>query len=144
MTPQFYERLYGLRTRLLAGTVALTLLAVALLFRPERSGGQGAELPDSRISEASGTSVRVAVPAPPAPVTEPLNAGDPPAVPPSPEPAPEEQTYTVRRGDCVWRIAESHCGSGFRWSEVYNANQSQITNPDLIYPDQRFTIPCGR
>ena len=49
--------------------------------------------------------------------------------------------YTVVKGDCLWRIARSHLGSGLRWSEIYEANRDQIRDPDLIYPDQVFEIP---
>ena len=49
--------------------------------------------------------------------------------------------YTVVKGDCLWRIAQSHLGSGLRWSEIYEANRDQIRDPDLIYPDQVFEIP---
>lgn len=49
--------------------------------------------------------------------------------------------YTVVKGDCLWRIAQSHLGSGVRWSEIYAANRDQIRDPDLIYPDQVFEIP---
>lgn len=49
--------------------------------------------------------------------------------------------YTVVKGDCLWRIAQSHLGSGVRWSEIYEANRDQIRDPDLIYPDQVFDIP---
>lgn len=168
MTPQFYERLYGMRTRLLAGVVAFTLLALALLFSPKdylgwkseptRSGTAVASASEKVEEKSLGTaeameseeaSVSVATPAEgvvPAKEPQPTEAGEPASriVPAVERRTHGEQTYTVQRGDCVWRIAESHCGSGFRWGEVYQANQSQITNPDLIYPDQRFTIPCER
>lgn len=49
--------------------------------------------------------------------------------------------YTVVKGDCLWRIAQSHLGSGIRWGEIYEANRDQIRDPDLIYPDQVFEIP---
>ena len=49
--------------------------------------------------------------------------------------------YTVVKGDCLWRIAQSHLGSGIRWGEIYEANRDQIHDPDLIYPDQVFEIP---
>lgn len=49
--------------------------------------------------------------------------------------------YTVVKGDCLWRIAQSHLGSGIRWTEIYEANRDLIGDPDLIYPDQVFEIP---
>lgn len=162
MTPQFYERLYGLRTRLLAGTVALSLLVLALFFSPTGLGGRKPKSTDSGMTATSASaksteaSVTVAAPGKGGiPTKDSRQTEASSAMAPGPEPLPkiavavkrrinEEQTYTVRRGDCVWRIAESRCGSGLRWGEVYQVNQSQISDPDLIYPDQRFTIPCER
>lgn len=56
--------------------------------------------------------------------------------------APSGGTYTVVKGDSLWKIAASKLGSGSRWNEIYNANKSVIGgNPSLIYPGQVFTIP---
>lgn len=51
--------------------------------------------------------------------------------------------YQVQRGDYLWRIAgmdKIYQGSKF-WPLIYDANRSQIQNPDLIYPGQNLTIP---
>ena len=51
--------------------------------------------------------------------------------------------YQVQRGDYLWRIAgmdKIYQGSKF-WPLIYDANRSQIQNPDLIYPGQTLTIP---
>lgn len=56
--------------------------------------------------------------------------------------APSGGTYTVKKGDSLWKIAASKLGSGSRWNEIYNANKSVIGgNPNLIYPGQVLTIP---
>jgi hypothetical protein len=47
----------------------------------------------------------------------------------------------VKRGDSLWSLAHRHLGSGERYPEIYSANKSQIKNPNLIYPDQQFTVP---
>ncbi len=51
--------------------------------------------------------------------------------------------YTVVKGDCLWKIARNKLGSGYRWGEIYDANRSQIRDPNLIYPNQVFEIPDG-
>ncbi len=50
-------------------------------------------------------------------------------------------SYTVVKGDCLWKIAKAHLGDGLRWGEIYQANRDQIRDPNLIYPDQVFEIP---
>ncbi len=50
-------------------------------------------------------------------------------------------SYTVVKGDCLWKIAKTHLGEGIRWGEIYEANRDQIRDPNLIYPDQVFEIP---
>jgi peptidoglycan hydrolase CwlO-like protein len=51
--------------------------------------------------------------------------------------------YTVVKGDCLWNIAKKkeHYGNGFAWPVIYKANRDNIKNPDLIYPNQVFSIP---
>lgn len=34
--------------------------------------------------------------------------------------------YTVERGDSLWSIARKQLGSGWRWSQVYEANRGAI------------------
>ncbi|MBE6910290.1 MAG: DUF3089 domain-containing protein [Ruminococcaceae bacterium] len=52
-------------------------------------------------------------------------------------------SYTVVKGDCLWRITQRYVGTGVRWPELYELNRGQIRDPDLIYPDQVFEIPGG-
>jgi hypothetical protein len=49
--------------------------------------------------------------------------------------------YTVKVGDCLYRIAEKYYNDGEKWRLIYNANSDIIKNPDLIYPDMTFSIP---
>lgn len=47
----------------------------------------------------------------------------------------------VQPGNSLWRIAARIYGAGIRYTIIYQANQSQIRNPDLIYPGQVFSLP---
>jgi nucleoid-associated protein YgaU len=51
-------------------------------------------------------------------------------------------SYVVRSGDSLWAIAERLYGNGALWPAIYHANARIIANPDLIYPDQQFSIPA--
>ena len=50
-------------------------------------------------------------------------------------------TYTVEKGDCLWNIAKKLYGDPLRWTEIYQANQGQIANPNLIFVGQVLIIP---
>lgn len=56
---------------------------------------------------------------------------------------PKVKMYTVVRGDYLWKIAKmpDHYGDGTKWMRIYSVNHEQINDPDLIYPDQKFSIP---
>lgn len=47
----------------------------------------------------------------------------------------------VQRGDALWRIAYSSYGEGIRYVDIVRRNASAIDNPDLIFPNQIFTLP---
>ncbi|MEN8722742.1 MAG: Ig-like domain-containing protein [Alphaproteobacteria bacterium] len=47
----------------------------------------------------------------------------------------------VQPGNSLWRIASHVYGSGFQYSLIYEANDDQIRDPDLIYPGQMFALP---
>jgi LysM domain. len=57
---------------------------------------------------------------------------------------PAAQTYTVKKGDCLWNIAKKFYGSGAKYTVIYKANKSVIGgNPNRIYPGQVYTIPAA-
>lgn len=56
-------------------------------------------------------------------------------------PAPANQTYTVKSGDSLSKIAKHLYGDAKKWRKIFDANKDKIKNPDLIYPGQVFTIP---
>lgn len=53
---------------------------------------------------------------------------------------------TVEKGDSLWKIARSHIGKEASNKEIANhvqniVKENNISNPDLIYPGQRFRLP---
>lgn len=58
----------------------------------------------------------------------------------SPEPT-SNQSYTVKKGDCLWNIAKKFYGKGSKYTKIYEANKDKIKNPNLIYTGQVLTIP---
>jgi hypothetical protein len=74
-----------------------------------------------------------------APAVGPVTGGTKPA-PAAPKPKPQ-RTHTVKRGDCLWLIAQRYYGRGTLWPRIYDANRKKIKNPHWIYPGQVFVIP---
>lgn len=50
-----------------------------------------------------------------------------------------QQTYTVKSGDSLSKIAGNY--DGITWQEIFQANKDQISDPDLIHPGQVLKIP---
>lgn len=53
-------------------------------------------------------------------------------------PAPSYRNYTVKRGDSLWKIAQSQLGLGSRYPEIMELNE--LTG-DSIYPGQILKLP---
>lgn len=51
------------------------------------------------------------------------------------------QTYTVAKGDSLSKIAKNVYGKASLWRKIFEANQDQIKDPDLIFPGQVLRIP---
>lgn len=46
----------------------------------------------------------------------------------------KEKQYVVKKGDCLWDIAEAQLGDGMCWSRIYEANKALIgDDPNLLY-----------
>lgn len=50
-------------------------------------------------------------------------------------------THTVVKGDTLWDLAQTYYGNPFEWRRIWEANRSQISDPNLIYPGWELSIP---
>jgi nucleoid-associated protein YgaU len=53
------------------------------------------------------------------------------------------QTYTVKAGDTLSKIAKAHLGDANAYMDIFNANKDQLTDPDKIKPGQVLKIPAA-
>ncbi|MBD3165844.1 LysM peptidoglycan-binding domain-containing protein [bacterium] len=58
---------------------------------------------------------------------------------------PPSKTHTVIRGDYLWKISgmSKYYGDPMKWMRIYSFNVDQIKDPNLIFPNQRLTIPMA-
>ena len=68
-----------------------------------------------------------------------LEAPAEPEVPAEPTPV----TYTVVKGDSLWKIAKNTYGKGSMWTILYEANKTAISDPNRIYVGQSLVIPAA-
>jgi nucleoid-associated protein YgaU len=54
------------------------------------------------------------------------------------------QTYTVKAGDTLSKIAKEHLGDANAYMAIFEANKDQLTDPDKIKPGQVLKIPAAR
>jgi hypothetical protein len=83
----------------------------------------------------------------PAPAAQPSSTGSLAANAPAETGAaavyvPAIETARIERGDSLWRISRRTYGAGLRYTLIYDANQDQIRDPDLIYPGQVLVLPA--
>lgn len=65
----------------------------------------------------------------------------------------ETKSYTVKKGDCLWKISRKFYGTSVKWKTIYNANKTVIektarkygkassSNGHWIYPGTKLVIP---
>jgi hypothetical protein len=51
------------------------------------------------------------------------------------------RSHTVVDDDTLWDLAAEYYRNPFEWRVIWRANESQIDDPNLIYPNQVFVIP---
>lgn len=145
--------------------IAVLLLgaAAALIFLLPRDRGESfAETPVPSNEPSAPQAVTPAdeepEPAPPSPTASepPLEETPASEEPPSPqteapqpvardESAASERTeteYRVQRGDTLWELSERFYGTPWAYPDI--AEENDIANPDLIFPEDDITIPDGR
>jgi len=55
--------------------------------------------------------------------------------------APAMQTYTVKSGDSLSKIAKAYYGDPMKYKEIFAANTDILDDPNKIYPGQELKIP---
>jgi soluble lytic murein transglycosylase-like protein len=53
-----------------------------------------------------------------------------------------ELQYTVQQGDSLSSIAQAQLNDSNKWSDIYNLNKQQISNPNVIYSGEVLTLPA--
>lgn len=53
----------------------------------------------------------------------------------------QSQTYEVKSGDTLSKIAREVYGDAGSYMEIFNANRNILTDPDKIQPGQKLVIP---
>ncbi|MCU1299882.1 MAG: Peptidoglycan-binding lysin domain protein [Candidatus Sulfotelmatobacter sp.] len=62
------------------------------------------------------------------------------AQPPPPPPPVWPKEHIVVKGECLSKIAESVYGRQ-NWPKIHRANRKLIKDPDLIFPNQKLSLP---
>jgi nucleoid-associated protein YgaU len=52
-----------------------------------------------------------------------------------------ESTYTVKAGDTLSKIAKEKLGDPNAYTQIFNANRDQLSDPNTIKPGQVLKIP---
>jgi len=51
------------------------------------------------------------------------------------------QYHTVAKQDTLFKLARIYYNDAARWKDIYEANRSEITDPNRIFVGQRLLIP---
>lgn len=118
-------------------TVAMVGMTALVGCQQQEKEGLAEVPPPPAYDEAAFDPVQVEpAPTPAAPATvEPA----PQPVEPAPTAPAAGQTYTVKKGDTLWSIAERIYGDPRRMQDIVRVNN--IQNPDQIYAGQELILP---
>ena len=53
----------------------------------------------------------------------------------------EQQSYRVKAGDTLSKIAKNHYGDANAWDKIYQANQDSLQSPHKIQIGQELKLP---
>jgi nucleoid-associated protein YgaU len=51
------------------------------------------------------------------------------------------ETYEVKPGDSLSKIAKHALGNASAWKKIFDANKDVLKDPDKIFPGQKLKIP---
>jgi nucleoid-associated protein YgaU len=95
--------------------------------------------PDNPLGNPLGSPL--GSPAPKADFSD-VQSGSSTTVPETPAAGGAAETYTVKPGDSLSKIARHHYGDATKWHAIFDANRDQLDNPDLIHPGQVLKLPA--
>jgi len=55
--------------------------------------------------------------------------------------APAHQTYVVKKGDSLSKIAKAYYGDPMKYKQIFAANTDLLNDPNKIFPGQELKIP---
>jgi tetratricopeptide (TPR) repeat protein len=125
---------------------AMTLLTGLVLFW----GSENPSSLDAAAPEPTPVVVAEATPTPQnfseieVPVTVPADTASPPAVLVAPDSVPKTpryQTYLVKSGDTLGKIARRYYGASARWQELLNANEAKLHGSEALQIGMELRIP---
>ncbi len=69
-----------------------------------------------------------------------------PALEPKLEAAPatsqiQGESYTIKKGDSLWKIAVAAYGDGYKWTSIWKANKQSVPNANMLFVGTTLTLP---
>lgn len=96
--------------------------------------------PQKEMAPATDSQNEAAATAEPQQETAPVELQKEAAVTAEPQ-KPRDGRVVIQPGNNLWRLSRVIYGRGVQYAVIYEANKSQIRDPDLIYPGQIFAVP---